>query len=195
MVSGSAQTAQAQASEPYISQLITTGANFCPRGWARAEGQLLAISGNDALFSLVGTIYGGDGRTTFALPDLRGRTPIGYGVGPGLQSYSIGQRSGAEQITLTPLAMPTHTHNVGGSLNLRTSTSGPDTNDPNGNALATAPEGQNNYTTAARNRPGMPVVGQVTISNTGGSQPHQNRQPYVGLTWCIALFGIYPSRN
>ncbi|TMM46132.1 phage tail protein [Qipengyuania marisflavi] len=195
LMSSSAPPAHAQAT-PYLGETVIFGMNFCPRGWASASGQLLAISQNTALFSLLGTQYGGDGRTTFALPDLRGRATISYGQGGGLSNYLIGQRGGQETVTLTEATIPAHTHIASGSLSLRTSTGAPDTNDPNGAALATMPATQAGpYTTGNRNRPGMPVVGQITLDATGGSQAHENRSPYLAMNWCIATQGLFPSRN
>ncbi|MDQ1357508.1 MAG: hypothetical protein QOE07_1185 [Acidimicrobiaceae bacterium] len=170
-------------SEPFLGEIRTFGFNFAPRGWAFCAGQLLAISQNTALFSLLGTTYGGNGQTTFALPDLRGRVGISVGQGPGLENYDLGEVNGAESVTLTPGQMPTHAHNVvanggaasatrpGGAVPAQTAAS----------SYAPAPDGTNM-------NPGM-------IANAGGSQPFDNRQPFLVLNFCIALQGIFPSRN
>jgi microcystin-dependent protein len=170
--------------DPFIGQITTFGFNFAPRGWAFCEGQLMPISQNTALFSLLGTIYGGDGRTTFALPDLRGRVIIGPGRGPGLSDYRLGTRGGAETVTLTTAEMPSHNHGFAlgdagaspaGTNALIGKTTGADTifNGTSGNAQ---------------------LAGSA-ISNTGGGQAHENRMPYLAMHNCIALVGIFPSRS
>ncbi|TMM46165.1 phage tail protein [Qipengyuania marisflavi] len=194
MAGGVAQPAHA-GDDPFIGQITNYGFNFCPRGWAAANGAILPISSNTALFSLYGTTFGGDGRTTFQLPDLRGRVPLGDGRGPGLSDIRLGEQGGLETVTLTAPELPSHTHALNGSLSLRTSTSAPDTNDPNGAALATFPSDRNIYSTSARDRPGMPVVGQITLANTGGGQAHENRPPFLVMNWCVAIQGTYPSRS
>lgn len=157
-------------SEPFIGQLALVGFNFCPRGWAPAEGQLLPIADNQSLFSLLGTIYGGDGRTTFALPDLRGRVPVHAGQGPGLSNYSQGQSGGAETVTLTTNEMPVHNHTFTELTNSNGSTEG-----------LVVRSGGGDQPTAT--------------TNTGASAAHENRPPYLTLRYCIALTGIFPSRN
>lgn len=181
-------------SDPYLGQMMSFGGNFCPRGWSTAEGQIVAISTNTALFSLLGTYYGGDGRVSFALPDMRGRAAIHWGTGPGLTPYQIGQRGGVEFVTLTQLQMPTHTHIPTTVGYLPTSSQAPDTNSPDGNSLATFPPGTNAYKTGAGDQTGMAITGDITIGNTGGNQSHENRSPFVVTTWCIALQGVYPPR-
>jgi len=156
------------------------GFNFAPRGWARCDGQLLPIAQNTALFSLLGTTYGGDGRTTFALPDLRGRVPIHPGNGPGLSPYQQGQRGGTENVTLIAQQIPAHSHSQPCS-----------SDDPNaGSPVDNVPAAVANpiYATAAN--AAMAATGPV-----GGSQPHTNIQPYLAVYFCIALQGIFPSRN
>lgn len=189
-----AAPAQAQ-SDPYLGQMMVWGGNFCPRGWFTATGSLLPISSNTALFSLLGTTYGGDGRTTFALPDMRGRAPIAPGTGPGLSTYVLGQRGGVETVTLNETTMPSHTHTAIADANLPTSSAAPDTNSPNGNSLATYPAGTNAYKSGAGDQTGMTVLGSIAINNTGGSQAHENRSPYIAAQWCIAGVGVFPSRN
>ncbi len=167
--------------EPFLGMITPFGFNFAPRGWAKCEGQLLPISANSALFSLLGTTYGGDGRTTFGLPDLRGRAAIGFGNGPGLSNYAIGQKGGAEHVTLNTTQIPSHNH----SANVVAEEA--DNNKPSGNSLAASQI----YRTQAPDA----VLNAATIGNTGGSQQHENRQPYLAINWCIALVGVFPSRN
>lgn len=166
------------------------GGNFAPRGWAFCDGQLLAISQNDALFSLLGIIYGGDGRTTFGLPDLRGRAPMHYGSGPGLTPRSLGKKGGAEQVTLTANQMPAHSHALFG---LQATGNPADTSDPTGNSLAMA----NIY--RAENPNVDMSAGSVSVTgtpgNTGGGQVHENMAPFTAVHFIIALVGIYPSRT
>jgi|TARA_Y100000815_G_scaffold222823_1_gene209563 microcystin-dependent protein len=175
-------------SEPLIGQLTLFGYDWCPRNWARADGQLLAISQNTALFSLYGTTYGGDGRTTFALPDLRGRVPIHDGRGPGLTNYNLGQVGGVETVTLVTPQIPAHSHSghiVGSNVTA-------DKSSTNGTVLArtlTSP-------TYAVTTPDTAMAnGTVQTDSTGGSQPHENRMPYLAMNWCVALYGVFPSRN
>ena len=181
-----APSVQAQA-EPFLGQLMLVGYNFCPRGWATTEGQLLSIAQNTALFSLLGTQFGGNGQTTFALPDLRGRAPIGQGNGPGLSPISIGEASGVETVTLTPNQMPMHVHA---------------TNTPASTQPATYATPGVGKVLAQTMNAGAYVVGTadtaVGVTNSGisgGSQPFYVRNPYLGMTWCIALQGVYPSRD
>lgn len=187
----------AQAQEAYLGQIQTFGYNFCPRGWLSTEGQLLPISQNQALFSLLGTMYGGDGRTTFALPDLRGRTIIGYGNGPGLSSFTIiGQKGGAETHTMTVTEMPSHNHmvNANNGVNGFADRLGP-ANDflgsPSYNAPGNPAEDIQIY---ADQDPNVQMDPRM-IANTGGSQPFAVRDPYLVMKTCIATSGIYPSRS
>ncbi len=167
--------------EPFLGQIQAFGFNFAPRGWAFCNGQLLPIAQNTALFSLLGTIYGGDGRTTFALPDLRGRVSMQFGTGPGLSSYSIGEKGGAEQITLITSQMPSHNHSANAAAEEA------DQNKPAGNTLASSQI----YKTINPDA----TLNAGTIGNTGGNLPHPNIQPFLIINWCIALQGIFPSRN
>ncbi len=168
-------------SQSYIGQIQSFGFNFAPRNWAFCNGQIMSIAQNTALFSLLGTTYGGNGQTTFALPDLRGRASMHYGQGPGLSNYTIGETAGQETVTLITTEMPAHTHALnaasGGKLN----------NVPAANNLG----GANIYTNASLDS----VLDPLTIGTAGGSQPHQNMQPYLVLNWCICINGIFPSRN
>ncbi|MBQ0772504.1 MAG: phage tail protein, partial [Sphingomonadales bacterium] len=165
------------------------GGNFCPRGWADASGTLIAISQNSALFSLLGTMYGGDGRTTFALPDLRGRAPISLGQGPGLPAYPVqGAKGGSTQFTLLVNEMPSHNH-IG---TMRASNLPGDTANPNDNSLATTGSDKIYHTGA----PAVNMdVGTVVVGNTGGNFPVNKVSPYLVMRWCVAMVGVFPSRN
>jgi len=186
----SAPIVEAQ-SEPFIGQIQYVGFNFAPRGWAFCDGQILAISENSALFSLLGTTYGGDGRTSFGLPDMRGRVPIhdGSGDGPGLSSYRLGQRGGAEQITLTPAQIP--------SLQLKAVGAPGDTDDPEGNLLAEGdsyPHFKRMVKSYSTQTTPLVTMDAASIMVTGGGA-HKNIQPFIGIHCNIALVGIFPSRN
>lgn len=164
--------------EPFLSEIRLFSFSFPPSGWALCNGQLLPINQNQALFSLLGTMYGGNGQTTFALPDLRSRVPIHQDG-----SHNVGQSGGAEFVTLTQSQMPTHVHFLNGST---VATGGSD--NPAGNYLGSA---GNLYHTPAN----LTAMNAATIGNTGGSQPHENRQPFLTLSYCIALVGIFPSQS
>lgn len=178
-------------SEPFIGQIQTFGFNFAPRGWAFCDGQLLSIAQNTALFALLGTTYGGDGRTTFGLPDLRGRVPLHEGTGPGLSPHPLGQRAGTENTILNVNQMASHSHTQAKGK-MRATASPANSNDPTGNSVALGAL----YSTDA------PTVDMATDSvvnpdtnDTGGGNSHDNMQPYLVLNTCIALVGIFPSRN
>jgi microcystin-dependent protein len=171
-------------SSPFLGEIRLFPYNFAPRGWAFCSGQIVPISQNQALFALLGTTYGGDGQTTFALPDLRGRLAVSSGQGPGLSDYTLGQSGGEEAVTLNVNEIPSHNHGV-------------------------LVNGAGSISASARNRyPGKASAGTVyanlnngvqmnpaTITPTGGNQPHDNVQPYLTLNYCIAMEGIFPSRN
>ncbi len=167
--------------EPFIGQIQLFGFGWAPTGWALCNGQLLSISANTALFSLLGTTYGGDGRTTFGLPDLRGRVPVGQGQGPGLSSVDLGEQAGVESVTLTVQQLAQHGHGVSATAN---STS---------KSPADAVPGFNPNNPAFGPTDGT-AMAQNMIGLTGNSQPHENRQPFLGACYCIAVEGIYPSR-
>lgn len=179
--------------DPFIGQIMMVGFNFAPRGWAFCDGQLLSIASNTALFSLLGTQYGGDGRTTFGLPDLRGRCAVGMGNGPGLTPRRQGDRIGQESVVLTQNDMPSHTHPLMGN------NADANTNDPTNSTLA------KDNVVIERGSPAIPVNGYNTgvanvgmgasIGNSGGSQAHNNMQPSLVMNYVIALQGIFPSRN
>lgn len=172
--------------EPFLGQIITVGFNFAPRGFAFCDGTSMSIANNDALYSLLGTTYGGDGVTTFNLPDLRGRAAINQGTGPGLTSRPMGQMAGQTAHTLTTTEMAGHSHLVMASE--ANATSGVPTD--NFYALDTA-IGATIYSTAAPNTTMNPQM----LSAAGGSQPHENMQPFLVINFCIALEGIYPTQN
>ena len=175
--------------EPFLAQIIMFGGNFAPRGWALCDGQLLPINANQALFSLLGTTYGGDGRTTFALPDLRGRSPIHAGTGPGLSTMKLGQRGGAEYVTLNITQMPSHNHSGSAKvLGADPVARGTDSTSPT-NAF---PAEGGVYGTVANVEMG---AGTVTINNNGGNQPFYNRNPFEVVNYIIALQGTFPSRS
>lgn len=179
-------------SEPFVGEIRMFAGNFAPRGWAFCDGQLLAVSQNDALFSLYGTIYGGDGRTTFGLPDLRGRIPLHQGAGPGLSQRRIGSKSGAETETLTINQLASHTHDFFALTSPATSASPdgkmiaksePDTGEPSTRPEMFEADFQDDQLTSG------------SISHTGGSRSHTNLMPTLCVNFICALFGIYPSRN
>ena len=163
--------------EPFLSEIRIMSFVFAPKGWALCNGQLLPINQNQALFSLLGTTFGGDGRVNFALPDLRARAPIHVG-----QTHTLGERGGEQAHTLSIAELPTHTHV------LQASQSNADTPIPANNLLGTS----NNMYGAASN---LTALNSGTVTNTGGSQAHLNMQPFLTLTFCIALQGIFPSPN
>lgn len=178
--------------EPFIGQIQLFGFNFAPRGWAKCEGQLLSISQNTALFSLLGTTFGGDGRTTFALPDLRSRVAVGAGRGAGLSDWNEGQKGGSETNTLNVNQMPSHDHGFSGSVSIPVSQEDADQDEAAGHFLANGSfyhnQGDGTYGTG-------PVAVAGTVANNGGNQSVNNIQPSLGLNYCIALTGIFPSRN
>jgi microcystin-dependent protein len=175
--------AQAQV-EPFLGEIRFVGFNFAPQGWALCNGQLLSIAQNTALFSLLGTQYGGDGQTTFALPDLQGRVAIGAGYGAGLTQRNNGDKGGQEVVALTIAQMPKHTHN------LKAASGAANTKAPNGNLLANS-----STTPIYSNQTADTTLRSSVIATTGNNQPHENMQPFTTMTCIIALEGIYPSRN
>lgn len=195
--SGYSAPAQAQA-EPFLGQLMLFGGNFCPRGWSTTNGQLLSIAQNTALFSILGTTYGGDGRVTFGLPDLRGRVPLSQGQGPGLSNYVEGQTAGSETTTLTIINMPAHNHSVSvQSLIKFAAGQTADSASASRNSFAATAASNIYYTGDPTNNfmDANNVQSTVTQSTVGSNQPFSTMQPYQVLQWCIALSGIFPSRN
>jgi microcystin-dependent protein len=194
---------------PYMGSIMTVPYNFAPRNWAYCSGQLLAIAQNNALFSLLGTIYGGNGVSTFALPDLRGRAVMGAGQGPGLSPRTLGEVSGTENVTLASTQMPIHTHTltgVSGTLNavdMKATEQSPQAGAYLARGVDTAPTPDmvpEIYLPAAQGDPATKVpLATINMAGSpataGGSQPHSTMQPYLVLAPIIALQGIYPSRN
>lgn len=181
-------------SEPYIAQIMIFAFNFAPRNWAFCNGALLPIAQNQALFSIIGTTYGGDGRTTFALPNIQDSSVMSIGQGPGLSNYVLGQTSGVAEVTLTQTQMPAHTHTVSGSNanNPPDFKLAPIQNDWIGGRVG----GTGNKDFLFATDPGASqTFASSVISVSGGSLPHMNEQPYLGMNYCIALYGIFPSRN
>jgi microcystin-dependent protein len=171
--------------EPFVGEVRMFGGNFAPAGWAFCQGQLMPISENDTLFNLIGTIYGGDGQETFGLPDLQGRVPVHMGQGPGIsQTYQIGQVAGVESVTLNVNQIPIHNHAVVASNDLANS------NSPNSSILAQSTQVLM-YTQDTANK----FMAPTALSPAGGSQPHENMQPYLVISFIISLFGVYPSPN
>ncbi|SIS79681.1 Microcystin-dependent protein [Kaistella chaponensis] len=177
-------TMNAQGQDPFLGQIAFVGFNFAPVGWAECNGQLLPIAQNTALFSLLGTQYGGNGTTNFALPDMRGRVVVHSGQGPQLSIYNQGQTGGVESVTLTQGEMPTHTHLVNA-----VTVEGNDAS-PTGNLPANTKTLDKEYSNAVANT----TMKSTMLNPTGGSLPHENRPPYLALKCIIALQGIYPSR-
>lgn len=177
-------------SEPFIGEIRIMGCNFAPRGWAACDGQLLPISQNTALFSILGTVYGGDGRSTFGLPDLQARAAMHPGRGPGLTARRLGEKTGVASVTLNEAQIPAHKHIVSGSQAISDSAApGPDKmmgidKAATDNILYLDNTGTVNATMAPE-----------ALSTTGGGQAHENRQPMIGMNYCIALVGLYPSRS
>ena len=171
-------------SEPFVAEIRIFAGNFAPRGWAFCNGQLLPIAQNTALFSLIGTTYGGDGRTTTALPNMQGRAPMHPGRGPGLTSRRLGQRTGVETVTLSELQMPNHNHTVVAAAQPG------DDDDPAQMSPAATP-GANVYVAAGN----AVAMADQALPATGGGQSHNNMQPFLAMNFIIALVGLYPSRS
>ncbi len=183
--------------EPFLGEILAFGFNFAPRGWAHCDGQILPINQNQSLYSLLGTTYGGDGRTSFALPDLRGRVPMGFGQGAGLSNRPLGQKSGQQTVVLAANQIPSHTH----SASTTTQTVVEVSNENGGESIANGQFLANQIGAFSEDgSPGAALGGvtstsDTTISPTGGSQDHNNIQPFQVINYCIALQGLFPSRN
>lgn len=174
--------------EPFIAQIMLFGGNFAPRGWAFCDGQLLPIASNSALFSIIGTVYGGDGRNTFALPDLRGRVPMHAGSGPGLTPRQIGQRVGLEDVTLVESQMPAHNHEM--LVASATAANNRAANDAIGRSNIYVDNNPSDPST----QPSI-ALNSRTVGTAGGSQQHENMQPTLCINYIIALQGVFPSRS
>lgn len=172
-------------SDNFLAEIRIFGFNFAPTGWALCNGQLMPISQNTALFALLGTIYGGDGKSTFALPDLMGAVPMHPGQGQGLSLRQLGEQGGSESVTLLRSEMPAHAHQIQGDSGFANST------DPAGKLFGRPFGGGNMYKTSGTNVP----LSNEAIAPAGGSLPHNNMQPYLTLNFCIALQGIFPPRS
>jgi microcystin-dependent protein len=171
--------------QPYVGEIRIFAGNFPPSGWMFCDGAPLPIAENDVLFQLIGTTYGGDGQATFNLPDLRGRVPLHMGTGPDGTTYTIGEMAGVEQVTLTTQQIPVHNHAFIASLDTGTG------NNPGGNVICQMSGAILEYKAAS---PGLPMAPQ-SIVPVGGSQPHENLQPILGINFIISLFGIFPSQT
>lgn len=174
-------------SAPFLAEIRMFGFNYAPRGWAFCNGQLFPISQNTALFALLGTTYGGDGRTTFGLPNLQGRVPMHPGQGPGLSSHSLGEVGGTQTVSLTQNELPSHTHSMNGIIAPPPATG--TTPDPT-QGLGRA-SGGSAYGPAAN----LTVMNAQALNVQGGNQPHNNLMPYLVMNFCIALQGIFPPRG
>lgn len=183
---------------PYIGEIRIFGGNFAPAGWAFCNGQLMPISENDALFNLIGTTYGGDGQETFALPDLRGRVPVHMGTGSDGINYLIGEMGGTEEVTLTVQQIPNHSHKLKGAGLLAMGSVKGNSSNPTSRYPAMVP-GTNLYSTTIKDGLFMedPNVANPSsiLSPSGGSQPHNNMQPYLAVNFIISLYGIFPSQT
>lgn len=174
-------------SDPFIGEIRMFAGNFAPVNWAFCDGTLLSISDNDALFSLIGTTYGGDGQTTFALPDLRGRLPVGQGAGPGLTPRTVGQQFGTDTVTLTAQQLPAHSHGF-----VATTASGTSPN-PRDNLFANS--GEDVIYAPPPDNPPYETMNQQTVRNDGGGTAHDNHMPSTAMSYIICLSGIFPSRS
>ncbi len=171
--------------QPYVGEIRMFGGSFAPAGWMTCDGQLIPISENDTLFNLIGTTYGGDGQSTFALPNISGRLPLDQGQSPSTgTNYTIGQTAGTSTVTLTPNQIPIHNHAVIADNNNATTINTSPTNGTYGNATP-----KTDYSATATLHPMFPLPGQ------GGNQPHDNMMPYLAVTYIISMFGIFPSQN
>ena len=172
--------------DPFVAEIRIFPFNFAPLGWAACDGQLIPLSQNTALFSLLGTTYGGDGKSNFALPDMQGNAPMHPGQGPGLSIHDLGEIGGSETVTLLQNEMPMHSHAVQGGSNFSVG----DTNIAPGNAFAKSSNG-NAYTTVQE----MQQMAVQMVTPAGGDQSHNNMMPYLTLSFCIALQGVFPPRT
>ncbi len=192
---------QLAAQEPFLGEIRIFAGNFAPRSWAFCDGQLLSVDQNQSLFSLLGTTYGGDGRTTFGLPDLRGRAPIHAGQGASLSNYNLGQNGGEETVALTESEIPSHNHDASATVEtevtLPVNDSESESLSPNGNYLAksrvTAYSDTTNGTYLAKTE--ATSTATVTVGSTGGAQQHENRPPYLAVHYIICIQGIFPTQN
>jgi microcystin-dependent protein len=178
--------------DPFLGEIRMMGFGIIPKGWLACQGQLLPINQNQALFALLGTTYGGNGQTTFALPDLRGRAAIGFGQAPGLGNYYQGQAGGSESVTLTAAQMPSHGHLLAGSLK---ADAGADGTDPSGAYPAAPADATRPFATGTPNATLNSAALAGSTANAGNGAGHENRQPVLGMNYCIAVQGMFPTRN
>ena len=174
--------------DQFIAEIRIFAGNFAPTGWAFCNGQLLPISQNTALFSLLGTTYGGDGQSNFALPNLQGKAPLQQGMGPGLAGYALGQTAGSANVTLTQTELPSHTHPIASNDGIG------DVDNPVGNVWATAHSGKTPLPLYSANTTNPPAMSPQAVASAGGGLPHNNLPPYLVLNFIIALQGIFPPR-
>lgn len=204
-ISGLPVSASACGSDPFLGEICTFTYNFCPNGYLEAAGQTLSIAQNTALFSLLGTQYGGNGQNTFALPDLRGRSPVGAGQGPGLSPINVGEKTGAESVTILLSNMPAHDHSastdVTVSASIKAAGSAGNNSNPSGKVLAISSARDNLYSDVTPNASLDPraittsATATTSVGFEGGDQPLNVRAPVLGIKYCIATQGIFPSRN
>ncbi|GAB5378716.1 MAG: tail fiber protein [Aliiglaciecola sp.] len=188
----------ALSDQPFIGEIRTFPYNFCPRGWAETNGQLLPIAQNTALFSVIGTTFGGDGRTTLGLPDLQGRLPLGFGTGPGFATINMGQKGGAEQVSLIGQTIPSHSHTASTTTIVNVSTADGNTQIPLNGVLAD--DGRDrvyNMEAPDSTMNAASITSQTVLTETGNAAPEpvSRRQPYLSMRYCIAVIGIFPSRS
>lgn len=183
----------AVAQEYYLAQVLPIGGTFCPRGTLDADGRIMGISGNDALFALLGTTYGGDGQTTFALPDMRGVETVHLGQGPGLPSYVLGQRGGSSTVTLTQNTMPPHNHGASGVLQANGAAASIAA--PVGAGLAQSSQGLAIYNGETPDQALNADSIGVTLDATGSGQSFERQSPYLAIRWCVVTEGVFPSQN
>ena len=176
-------------SDPFYGEIRMFGGNFAPRNWAFCSGELLSVAQNNALFSLLGTSYGGDGRTNFGLPDMRGRLPVNQGQGPGLSPYPLGYKPGVENVILSINELPAHTHN------LQASADGATSSNPGNDVLASHTDGDFPYTDPPSDQSRYQTMNSETVASTGENRSHTNMMPYQCVSFIICLLGLYPSRN
>lgn len=180
--------------EGTIAEIRMFAGNFAPRNWAYCQSQILSIAQNTALFSLLGTTYGGNGQTTFALPDFRGRIPVGAGTGPGLSNYSLGQMGGSETYTVLNSNFPAHTHPLNGSITMPANAADGNADAPQGNYPAVL-SGNNMYSTVNNGSGLANMQLSLTAAPTGSQLPVNNIQPVMGMNYIICMFGVFPARN
>ena len=183
----------AMAQQYYLAQVLPIGGTFCPRGTMDANGELLAIADNDALFALLGTTYGGDGQTTFALPDMRGVETVHLGQGQGLPPYVLGQRGGSSTVTLNQNTMPPHNHGASGVLQANDAAAS--IAGPAGAGLAQSSQGLAIYNGETPDQALNAGSIGVTLNATGSNQPFEHQSPYLAIRWCVVTQGVFPSQN